>query len=33
MLLEKEKHYNSMQEEIEDARKIIKKLRSKLKNA
>jgi uncharacterized protein (DUF3084 family) len=33
MLLEKEKHYNSMQEEIEDARKIIKKLRTKLKNA
>lgn len=32
MLLEKEKHYNTMQEEVEDTRKIIKKLRSKLKN-
>lgn len=26
-LLEKEKHYNSLQEEVEDCRKIIKKLR------
>lgn len=32
-LLEKEKHYNSLQEEVEDCRKIIKKLRQKLKNA
>ena len=33
LLLEKEKHYNSMQEEVEDTRKIIKKLRNKLKAA
>lgn len=32
-LLEKEQHYNSLQEEVEDCRKIIKKLRYKLKNA
>lgn len=32
-LLEKEQHYNSLQEEVEDCRKIMKKLRQKLKNA
>jgi cell division septum initiation protein DivIVA len=32
-MLEKAKHYNSMQEEVEDARKIIKKLKTKLKSA
>ena len=32
-LLEKEQHYNTMQEEVDDCRKIIKKLKSKLKNA
>ncbi len=32
-LLEKEHFYNSLQEEVEDCRKIIKKLRQKLKNA
>ena len=32
-LLEKEKQYNNLQEEVEDCRKIIKKLRQKLKNA
>mmetsp|Transcript_35930 Transcript_35930/g.55184 ORF Transcript_35930/g.55184 Transcript_35930/m.55184 type:complete len:168 (+) Transcript_35930:1669-2172(+) len=31
-LLEKEQHYNSLQEEVVDNRKIIKKLKSKLKN-
>lgn len=30
-LLEKEKHYNTLQEEVDDNRKIIKKLRQKLK--
>jgi hypothetical protein len=33
MLLEKEMHYNSMQEEVDETRKIVKKLRTKLKNA
>lgn len=33
MLLEKEKHYNSMQEEVEDTRKIVKKLKAKLRGA
>ena len=32
-LLVKEKYYNSMQEEVSDCRKIIKKLRQKLKGA
>ena len=32
-LLEKEQHYNSLQDEVVDNRKIIKKLKSKLKNA
>lgn len=32
-LLEKDKDYTSLQEEVEDNRKIIKKLRSKLKSA
>ncbi len=32
-LLEKEKQYNNLQEEVEDCRKIIKKLRQKLKAA
>ena len=32
-LLEKEQHYNSVQEEVTEQKKIIKKLRLKLKNA
>ena len=32
-LLEKEKQYNNLSEEVEDCRKIIKKLRQKLKAA
>jgi septal ring factor EnvC (AmiA/AmiB activator) len=30
-LLEKEKHYNNLQEEVEDCRKIVKKLKQKNK--
>jgi septation ring formation regulator EzrA len=33
MLLEREQHYNSLQDEVEDCRKIIKKLRQKYKIA
>ena len=32
-MLEKEQNYNSIQEEVQDQKKIIKKLRYKLKNA
>lgn len=32
-LLEKEQHYNSLQEEVEDQRKVIRKLKTKLKAA
>lgn len=32
-MLEKETHYNSLQEEVESQRKIIKKLRQKYKQA
>lgn len=32
-LLEKERHYTSLQDEVDDQKKIIKKLKSKLKAA
>ena len=31
--MEKEKHYNNLQDEVEDCRKIIKKLRQKYRTA
>jgi len=32
-MLEKEQHYSSLQEEVTDLRKIVKRLKVKLKNA
>jgi len=32
-MLEKEQHYSSLQEEVTDLRKIVKRLKAKLKSA